>query len=189
MTFRALRPPHHPTSNRSQAARPRRRRWAFSNSGARRRAPPRDLVHPDAKHDRHTLLVMNEGDGSWLPPHGVSLKEAFGRPARVFILRCVGKLLIVSADDDAHPVAVRCELVDLDTDERILSHPLDFLPERRVAVEKLPLQIDADGNDVRLIVEGTGQPGNILSGRAPPGTPRPSSHGYAWRPLGLLPLQ
>jgi hypothetical protein len=71
----------------------------------------------------------------------------------------------VSADDDAHPVAVGCQLIDLDTDERILSHPLDLLPERRVAVEKLPLQIDTDGNDVRLIVEGTRQPGNILSGQ------------------------
>jgi hypothetical protein len=107
---------------------------------------------------------MNEGDGSWLPPHGVSLKHAFGCPARVFILGCVRKLLIVSDDDDAHPVAVRCELVDLDTDERILSHPLDLLPERRVAVEILPLQIDADRNDIRLIVEGTGQPGYIPSG-------------------------
>src|SRR4029450_13082178 len=91
--------------------------------------PPRYMVDANAKHDRHAWLVMGEGCCGWLPPHGVSLKQTLGYPARVFILRCVRKLLIMSGDDHAHPVAVGVELVDLDTDERILSHPFDFLSE------------------------------------------------------------
>lgn len=67
--------------------------------------------------------------------------------------------------DDARPLLVSDEFVYFETDKRILSHPLDFLTERRVAIEKLAVQVDVKGNDVGLVIQGARQASDIRPGQ------------------------
>jgi len=41
---------------------------------------------------------------------------------------------------------MRCQLVDLEADKGILSHPYYFLTQRGIAIETLTVQVDMDGN-------------------------------------------
>lgn len=66
--------------------------------------------------------------------------------------------------DDARPLPVSYEFVDLETDKGILSHPLEFLTQCGVAIEKLAVQVDMNGNDVRLVVPGARQASDIRPG-------------------------
>jgi hypothetical protein len=56
------------------------------------------------------------------------------------------------------------DFVDLETDKGILSHPFDFLTQCGVAIEKLAVQVDMNGNDVRLVVPGARQASDIRPG-------------------------
>ena len=66
--------------------------------------------------------------------------------------------------DDARPLPVSYEFVDFETDKGILSHPLDLLTKCGVAIEELAVQIDMNGNDVRLVVPGARQASDIRPG-------------------------
>jgi hypothetical protein len=92
------------------------------------------------------------------------LKEALGYPSRAMILGSGWELLVTPEYDDARPLPVSDEFVDLETDKGILSHPLDFLTQSGVAIEKLALQVDVNGNNVRLVVQGARQASDIRPG-------------------------
>jgi hypothetical protein len=89
------------------------------------------------------------------------LKEALGNTSRALILGGVWELLVTPEYDDACPFAVSDEFVDFETDKGILSHPLDFLTQCGVAIEKLAVQIDMNGNNVWLVVMGACQASDI----------------------------
>jgi hypothetical protein len=88
-------------------------------------------------------------------------KEALGYSSRALILGSVWELFVMPEYDDARPLPVSYEFVDLETDKGILSHPFDFLTQCGVAIEKLAVQVDMNGNDVRLVVPGARQASDI----------------------------
>jgi hypothetical protein len=108
--------------------------------------------------------MADERNRGWLPPHGTPLKEALGYASRFLILRGVWKLLVMPDYDDARPLPVRHEFVDLETDKGILSHPLDFLTQCGVAIEILVIQVDMNRHDIRLVVSGAGQASDMIPG-------------------------
>ena len=132
--------------------------------GIRRSPPAGHAADPNAEHNRTALFMRGERNRGGLPPHGMPLKEALGDSSRVLILGSVWELLVMPEYDDARPLSVSDEFVDLETDKGILSHPLDFLTQCRVAIEKLAVQVDMNGNDVRLVVPGARQASDIRAG-------------------------
>ena len=68
--------------------------------------------------------MRSEGNQGGLPPHGMLLKEALGYLSRTPIFRSVWELLVTPEYDDAFPLAVSHEFVDLDTDEGFLIHSI-----------------------------------------------------------------
>src|SRR5476649_186083 len=92
------------------------------------------------------------------------LKEALGDPSRALMLGSVWELLVMPEYNDARPLPERDEFVELETDKRILSHPLDFLTQCGEAIETLAVQVNMDGNDVRLVVPGARQASDLHSG-------------------------
>jgi hypothetical protein len=92
------------------------------------------------------------------------LKEALGYTSRGLILGSVWEFFVPPEHDDARPLAESHEFVNLDTDKGILSHPLDLLTQCGVAIEKLAVQVDANRNNVRLVVPGARQASDIRPG-------------------------
>ncbi len=95
--------------------------------------------------------MRGERNRGGLPPHGTPLKEAFGYASRTLMLRSRGELLVTPEYDDACPLLVSPEFVDLKTDKGILPHPLDLLTQCGKAIEELAVQLDMNGDDVRLV--------------------------------------
>ena len=52
----------------------------------------------------------------------------------------------------------------IETDQRVLSHPLNFLAEHCVAIEIVGLEVDMNGNNVRLVVPSARQASDISPG-------------------------
>jgi hypothetical protein len=109
--------------------------------------------------------MRSERNRRGLPPGGMPLKEALGYMSRALILGSVQELLVPPEYDDACPSFVRNDLVDLETDKRVLSHPLDFLTQCGVAIEKLAVQVNTNRNNVRLVVTGACQASDIRPGK------------------------
>ena len=72
--------------------------------------------------------MRGERNRGGLPPHGMLLKKALGYLSRTPMFRSIWELLVLPEYDDACPLAVSHELVDLEADKGILSHPLDLCP-------------------------------------------------------------
>jgi len=92
------------------------------------------------------------------------LKEALGYASRTLILRSVRELLVMPEYDDAYPLPVSREFVDLETDKWIQSHPLDLLAQRGEAIEKLAIQVKMKRNDVRLVAPRARQASDMPPG-------------------------
>lgn len=78
--------------------------------------------HPldvDAVENRGTLFPLRSGDGSGLPPILAFLQNCKCMRTHGFILRCIGYLLVATKHNDAHPLVVTGQFIDLETDERI----------------------------------------------------------------------
>ena len=106
-----------------------------------------------------------ERNRSGLPPDRMLREKTLGHCPRLLILGSEWELLVMSKDDKARPFSMSSEVLDLETDKRVLSHPFDFLTQCGKAVEKITGQVDMNGNDVRLIVVGAGQPGETGLGK------------------------
>jgi len=61
---------------------------------------------------------------------------------------------VLSKDNDARPIVVASNFVGLYTDQRILPHPFDLLPQRGKAVQAVGLIGKINGNDIGPIVAG-----------------------------------
>lgn len=68
------------------------------------------------------------------------------------------QFLVSPENDDAHPLTFIHNLIQFDADQRIRTHPLDFLAWRRKAIEIGVFVHKIDGNDVGLILMRTRQP-------------------------------
>jgi len=131
--------------------------WQVSGAGP----PAGHAPDPDAEHNPSALFMRGKRNGGGLPPHRMALKEALRDRSRALMFGRRRELLVMSEYDHARPLPVSCELVELETHERILSHPFDFLTQRGVAVEKFAVQVDVNGNDVRLVVPGARQSSDV----------------------------
>jgi hypothetical protein len=92
------------------------------------------------------------------------LEEALGDFPRALMMWRVWELLVLPEHDYARPLPVSGEFIHLDTDKGILAHPLDFHAERGVAIQALAVEVDMNGNDIRLVVLGARQPGDMRPG-------------------------
>src|SRR4029079_16323988 len=85
--------------------------------------------------------------------HGFAdLPRTLRRPdARAFARRGLRQFLVAPKSDDADPLIVGNDLIDLDADPWVGPHPLDLLARRRETVETLGLFMkgEIDGDDVR----------------------------------------
>src|SRR5438876_4281564 len=70
----------------------------------------------------------------------------------------------MSESNDAHPVIVSSDFVNLHADQRILAHPLDLLSHRGEAVQAISVVAKINGNDVWSIIGHTSQPPKAESG-------------------------
>ena len=122
-------------------------------------------ANTDAEHDPRALLTRGEWNRGGLPPHRMTLKEALGQASQTRVLCRVGKFFIVPQHDDAGPLPVGVEFLTLETDQRILAHPFDFLAQRGVPIEVVALEVDTNGHDSRLIVPGAGESSDIAPGQ------------------------
>jgi hypothetical protein len=91
----------------------------------------------------------------------VPLKEAVGCRSCSLIPWCWWQLFVTPEDDYARPFSVTHHLVAFETDQRVFSHPLNFLAEGGVAIEKLAIEVHVDGHDVRLVVASARQPHDV----------------------------
>jgi hypothetical protein len=96
------------------------------------------------------------------------LKEAFGHLAGALVARRVRELLVATKYDDGGPVPIRGELVALETNQRVRSHPFDFATERGVPIQELAVQIDPQRDNVRLVVPSTRQADYVVPCQHPP---------------------
>src|SRR5512132_1385623 len=69
----------------------------------------------------------------------------------------VGKLFIVTLEYDRRPLLFIGELFNLESHERVLSHPLDLLAQRGESVDQPSLEMHMQRNAVGLIVSRTGE--------------------------------
>jgi hypothetical protein len=93
------------------------------------------------------------------------LEQSLGDAPHFVIRRGVWQLLVLAEDDDARPLPLSCDFVDLDTHQGILSHPLDLLTERGKAIEVLAVEVEMYGNDVGLVVPSASQPTDVGRGQ------------------------
>ena len=61
---------------------------------------------------------------------------------------------VLSKDNDARPIVVASNFVDLYADQRILPHPFNFPPQRRKAIQAVGVIGEVNGNNIRPIVTG-----------------------------------
>src|SRR6476646_7465574 len=73
------------------------------------------------------------------------------------------KLLVAAKYDDGRPFLWRLHFVGFDAHKRIAAHPLDFLPNRRKAVEVGVLVSKIEWRDVRLALSRAGQPAELVA--------------------------
>ena len=66
--------------------------------------------------------------------------------------------------NNAHPVVVSNDFVNLHAHERILAHPLDLPSQRGEAVQAVSVEGKINGNDVGSIVGDTSKPPKAESG-------------------------
>src|SRR4030095_13577366 len=99
--------------------------------------------------------MSGERNGRGLPPHRMPLKEMLSHTAGVRVLECIWKLLVLAEDNQRSPLFVISEFLDLEAHEWVHSHPVDFLSNRRIAIEESIGEVDMNGNDVRLAVHST----------------------------------
>jgi hypothetical protein len=74
------------------------------------------------------------------------------------------EFLVLPEYDDAFPLPLCREFVDLETDKGILSHPLDLLPQCGEAIEALVVQVEMKRNDVGLVIPGARQTSDMPPG-------------------------
>src|SRR5687767_7553328 len=145
-------PPYHMAQNLSQRAGPSCRRRVLPTMHRVHRIwrdpPAGHAADLNAEYHRRAPLLRADWDRGRHPPPGMPLKKRLGYVSRILMLGRVWELLILPEDDDARPERVSDELVDLQAHQRILSHPLDFLTECCVTVEKFAVQVDTNGNDI-----------------------------------------
>src|SRR5215510_7358717 len=72
---------------------------------------------------------------SGLPPHGPFFEQGLGLTEDPGILRLVSELFIAAEHNNTCPFVVGTYFVDLNADERIVSHPFDLLSDRGKAIE------------------------------------------------------
>src|SRR5215203_2006363 len=138
---------------------------AFTRRRARllNRAAAGEAVNVNAEHDVWTSSMTAQGNSGRFPPHRMSLKESLGHPAGVLVPRCVRELLVATKHDEAGPYAIGGDLFALQADQGVRSHPFDLATERGISVQELAVQIDAEWNDIGLVVPGTRQAGDVVS--------------------------
>ena len=68
------------------------------------------------------------------------------------------QLLIATTDNHAHPLRLICDFINLYTDLRISSHPLNLLPERGEDIDAIRLICKANRHDVWLIIQRAHKP-------------------------------
>src|SRR5690606_387690 len=69
----------------------------------------------------------------------------------------IRELLIAAIDDDAAPVALVLQFIDLEADLGVLPHPFDLLPRQGETVDIAPIHDEADRDYIGLIVHRTGK--------------------------------
>src|ERR1700681_3260381 len=119
----------------------------------------------NAEEDPCALLTTGKRNGGRFPPHRTPLKQALGLTPRIPIVARGRELLVIAEYDDALPLRVTDNLINLETYERILPHPLDFLTERRVPIKRDAVERDVNGNNVRLVVKGARQASDLGPGQ------------------------
>ena len=93
------------------------------------------------------------------PPVMTLLHELARMIALVFELR-LGQFLELSVGDDAGPIGVAADLVDLDADLGIGAHPSDLLSESRKHINVICLVGDSYRDDIGLIVQRAAKAGD-----------------------------
>ncbi len=84
------------------------------------------------------------------------LADVVRRQAPVIVSSGIEQFLVTTKSNDADPVVLSRHIIHFDTDEWVVTHPVDFLAQRREAV-KARLATgqyvvgEVDRNDVRLV--------------------------------------
>ena len=130
--------------------------------GLRRPGPPSsgEAVGVDAVQDDVGVFVIGDLPRSGEPPFRVLLQQLCGSAAFFGIFRSTIQLAVAPEHENRGPVVFVLDVVDLDTNGRILAHPLDLLPDARKRVDATALRLEGevDRNDVRLVQMRAGEP-------------------------------
>lgn len=115
---------------------------------------------PDPKKQGLDLLITQADAalGHGVEPPVMALLHEFARTIALVFKLWLGQFLELSIGDDAGPVGLAADLIDLDADLRIAAHPLDFLSQGREHINVIPFVGNADWDDIRLIVQRATQP-------------------------------
>ena len=154
-----------------------RKRGGFTPGPAARHASDQN-----AKQDPIAVSMVCERHRGGLPPDRMLLKEVLGDTSRTSELGRVGKLLVSSEDDKRDPLCSTRNFIELETNKRILSHPLDFLTESGEAIEVV-VEVDMNRNDVRLVVQRARQPTEVCLGEYCAALTNRSSPRLPWQVL------
>ena len=107
-------------------------------------------IDPNTVEDRHQRARPGRFNVRWLPPHGRFLEKLVCDGAGALPLWRVGQFLVATENDHTHPLLLAHDLVDLDTNPRVGTHPLDLLPNRGKAIEGVIMVGEVYGHDIGL---------------------------------------
>jgi hypothetical protein len=99
------------------------------------------------------------------------LEEALRYRTGPLIPRCAWKFFVATENEEAGPFPWNGEVIYFEADQRILPHPFDFHAEGGVPVQVPAVEVDMNGNDVRLIVLRAGEASDARRGKQCPALP------------------
>src|SRR5690348_277811 len=119
-----------------------------------------EFFNQDAIEERNggLRLATKLSDGiAALPPLRPFLKQG----ARVFpaftVIGVIRDFHVAPERNNARPIIMCVNFIRLDADQRIFAHPLNFLSQRREAIQALAVVHEINRNDVRAVIRRTGQ--------------------------------
>ena len=114
---------------------------------------PSDLANIDAEVNEieRTLGAADHGPRvAGFPPYWPFAEEVMREFSFGIVLRLGGKFFVAAERDDAGPLLSTGDLVGFDADERIGTHPCNFLPDGRKTVEGCLMAGEIEWRDVGL---------------------------------------
>jgi len=73
------------------------------------------------------------------------------------VLRVVREFFVAAEHDNTRPPIVSCDFICFDTDEGILSHPLDLLSNRGETIQPVGFVRKIDRDHVWLVISGAAE--------------------------------